>query len=665
MDPILFPSYSSTNGVPQESKLATYMNRQTSSTPVSSSISQPFSKINLGSPISSKKVTPQSPEFVPANRSASVSSTSASPNFFNSYTGVAAGGAAVVPGFSGRASLVDSPHSATASPRITPQSSPPPHLNNSSPTSFGNIEKPAAATTYQENVGGTTYFYQASGSVQDNSHSSNDSLQHVTHMDNSGSSVTYHVYPGTPSNLVRKIHDAPSTSAVAEDMRVEIMNKNALTLLQPEPEQFPVDLPQEVDNYHELVPLEAIPTTPLHKAQLLGYPTSTYKATNVKTGIRYCLRRIHGFRFQNTKCMNVVDMWKRLNHSNIVQLKEVFTTKAFGDNSIVFVYDYHPGSETLLTKHFSHTESLNGYTDPFSSDPNAPRPYSHQKNTILRQQQTNKLPENVIWNYIIQLTSALRIIHAAGLACRALDPTKIILTGRSRLRLSCLGVTDVITHDNNTSTTALVPHYQQEDLSALGKLVLALACKSLIAVQRENIQTSLELVSRTYTPDLRNLILYLLTNQQRRTVTDLMPMIGARFYTQLDGLQTRTDLMENEIAKEMENGRLFRLLVKLGTINERPELNLDGAWAETGDRYMLKLFRDYIFHQVTEEGRPWMDMAHVVQCLNKLDAGVPEKVCLMSRDEQSILVVSYAELKHCLEQSFDEIVAATEHSALT
>lgn len=62
-----------------------------------------------------------------------------------------------------------------------------------------------------------------------------------------------------------------------------------------------------------------------------------------------------------------------------------------------------------------------------------------------------------------------------------------------------------------------------------------------------------------------------MSNTQRRTVTDLMPMIGARFYTQLDNLQLRTDLMENEIAKEMENGRLFRLLVKLGTINERPE----------------------------------------------------------------------------------------------
>lgn len=50
-----------------------------------------------------------------------------------------------------------------------------------------------------------------------------------------------------------------------------------------------------------------------------------------------------------------------------------------------------------------------------------------------------------------------------------------------------------------------------------------------------------------------------------------MPMIGARFYTQLDALQSKCDLQEDELAKEMENGRLYRLMVKLGTINERPE----------------------------------------------------------------------------------------------
>lgn len=80
---------------------------------------------------------------------------------------------------------------------------------------------------------------------------------------------------------------------------------------------------------------------------------------------------------------------------------------------MVFVYDYHPGAETLLSKHFSVSE-LNGYADPFCSDPNAPRPYSHTKNTILRQQHNSMLPENVIWSYIIQLTAALRVIHAGG-----------------------------------------------------------------------------------------------------------------------------------------------------------------------------------------------------------------------------------------------------------
>lgn len=95
-----------------------------------------------------------------------------------------------------------------------------------------------------------------------------------------------------------------------------------------------------------------------------------------------------------------------------------------------------------------------------------------------------------------------------GLACRSLDPTKIILTIGNRLRLSCLGVMDVIMNDNSSGNVlALIQHCQQEDLTALGKLVLALACKSTMAVQRENISTALEVVNRSYTPDLRNLIM--------------------------------------------------------------------------------------------------------------------------------------------------------------
>lgn len=84
----------------------------------------------------------------------------------------------------------------------------------------------------------------------------------------------------------------------------------------------------------------------------------------------------------------------------------------------------------------------------------------------------------------------------------------------------------------------------------------------------------------------------------RRGINEVMPMIGARFYMQLDSMQAKSDILENELSKELENGRLFRLLSKLNTIVERAENHIDPSWSETGDRFLLKLFRDYVFHQV-------------------------------------------------------------------
>ena len=103
--------------------------------------------------------------------------------------------------------------------------------------------------------------------------------------------------------------------------------------------------------------------------------------------------------------------------------------------------------------------------DPFNGD--GARPYSQTKNNLLRQQanalnSTGLLPESMIWNYIIQLTSALRYIHAAGLACRTVDPTKILVLGRNRLLLNCGGIFDVLTYDPNSSNPmAAMAVYQQ------------------------------------------------------------------------------------------------------------------------------------------------------------------------------------------------------------
>lgn len=88
---------------------------------------------------------------------------------------------------------------------------------------------------------------------------------------------------------------------------------------------------------------------------------------------------------------------------------------------------------------------------------------------------------------------------------------------------------------------------------------------------------------------------------------------------------------------------------------DRPEQQSDPRWGDTGDRYLLKLFRSYLFHQVEESGEPWIDIAHVVQTLNKLDMGSKERVRLMSPDEKNIMIVTYRDLRHCLNQSFAEL----------
>ncbi|XP_074391378.1 PAN2-PAN3 deadenylation complex subunit PAN3 isoform X5 [Zonotrichia albicollis] len=536
------------------------------------------------------------------------------------------------------------------SPKITPHTSPAPRRRSHTPNPANYMVPTSASASVanavsqppstgqviqKETVGGTTYFYTdttpapLTGMVFPNYHIYHPAAPHVAYMQPKANAPSFFM---------------------ADELRQELINRHLITMAQIDQADIPA-VPAEVDSYHSLFPLEPLPPpNRIQKTSNFGYITSCYKAVNGKDDLPYCLRRIHGFRLVNTKCMVLVDMWKKIQHSNIVTLREVFTTKAFGEHSLVFAYDFHAGGETMMSRHFNDPSADSYFTKRKWGQHDGPLPRQH----------AGLLPESLIWAYIVQLSSALRTIHTAGLACRVMDPTKILVTGKTRLRVNCVGIFDVLTFDNSQNNPlALMAQFQQADLISLGKVVLALACNSLSGIQRENLQKAMELVTINYSSDLKNLILYLLTDQNRlRSVNDIMPMIGARFYTQLDAAQMRNDVIEEDLAKEVQNGRLFRLLAKLGTINERPEFQKDPTWSETGDRYLLKLFRDHLFHQVTEAGTPWIDLSHIISCLNKLDAGVPEKISLISRDEKSVLVVTYSDLKRCFENTFQELIAA-------
>ncbi|KAG6812906.1 hypothetical protein H0H92_015458 [Tricholoma furcatifolium] len=137
-----------------------------------------------------------------------------------------------------------------------------------------------------------------------------------------------------------------------------------------------------------------------------------------------------------------------------------------------------------------------------------------------------------------------------------------------------------------------------------------------------------------------------------QNINIFLEKIHGRVMTEMEDALNGNDRLENELLSELENARLVRLLCKFGFINERPEFAREPRWSETGDRYIVKLFRDYVFHQVDERGNPVVNLSHVLVCLNKLDAGTDEKMLLIARDEQSCLIVSYKDVKRCVQAAF-------------
>ena len=121
--------------------------------------------------------------------------------------------------------------------------------------------------------------------------------------------------------------------------------------------------------------------------------------------------------------------------------------------------------------------------------------------------QKKMISESVLWTYIVQLTSALRYlssyphwqsvrklprqIHTLGLAYRAMDLTKIIKSGPNRVRLSSIGIKDLLAGSQEDMQNLnrflfliknifnFFKRYQQEDLINLGHVLLSIASNML------------------------------------------------------------------------------------------------------------------------------------------------------------------------------------------
>ncbi|QIW96156.1 hypothetical protein AMS68_001674 [Peltaster fructicola] len=459
--------------------------------------------------------------------------------------------------------------------------------------------------------------------------------------------LNYHLYAsfGPRREQMLPFQRTTADFFIPDDLREDLQRKAEATL-----QVFPNStLPQNVDNhFHSLVALD---TSAQRTSTTYGYPSWIYKATSSVDGQIYALRRIEGFRLTSEHAINTKHQWKKVCNGGIVQIHDAFTTQAFGDRSLIIVTDYFPQAQTLADKYFAR----------------------HTSNTRTSQ----ATQEQELWGFIVQLANALKIIHSNGLAARSLAPSKVLLTSKNRIRLNGCAVLDIVQYEQQRTILDL----QRADLQDLGRLVLDIASRN--ATAHNNSARSLELISKTYSEKLLACVQWLLSPPDSTSVQqsadfnihNLLANIADQVISTFDSVLNRDDELTQNLMKELENGRLARLVMKMNVILERPDSSPAGsnqpantlnqpsnAWSETGERFYLKLFRDYVFHQVDHDGRPVLDLGHIVTCLNKLDAGVDERVQLTSRDEQNLFVVSYKELKRSFESAWTELSRSTHTS---
>lgn len=576
-----------------------------------------------GPPPSAPSITPKfnakvSASFTPMSaKSSSVAAVSvetrasaASP----SDAHVNSSAASHIPSFSSGASFTPPAFNPYAAETFTPSSSAGAHLNHlaieeSDNRSLGagivrDGSLPMSATVMElENMAGNP-----AGSSP-----SHIALKYPTIYPPPHSLLQYHLYaPDPPPHLrvpLKPNERTPESLFIPNDLREELVKRNLASL-----QVFPLGgaTPTIVQDYFGLVPLDFNKSTG-KKDTFEGHKNSLYKVFSNLDGKVYLLRRIHGVKIADpTQISTVFKAWGKVDNANVVKLVDLFSTTKFGDSSLCAVYDYYPLASSLYDTHFT-------------SFPLTP------------------ISQELLWTYLVQLTNGIRAIHSSGLAAVNLDWDKIIVTGSpGRVKISGCGAIDVLRFQESIN----LHEEQQQDFFKLGTLLKDLASK-MSSIKETSIEQLI--VDNTF----KDVLKYLLDPENsNKDVQELSFLFQDKIFDVINSSVTYTEYTEGILSKELENGRLFRLMCKMNFIYGRMESRIDVNWSESGTKFPIALFYDYVFHQVDTSGKNVLDLTHVLRCLNKLDAGVSEKIVLTTPDEMNCIMISYNELKDLIDSTF-------------
>jgi PAB-dependent poly(A)-specific ribonuclease subunit 3 len=360
-----------------------------------------------------------------------------------------------------------------------------------------------------------------------------------------------------------------------------------------------------------------------------GYPSGTFQVTSRDDGHLYCLRRYDNCRAASSAAAggklaaSVMDRWANplsgggagaavTDHPGIVPLVACFAAQ----RAFFFVHRLVPGAQTLRERLQAHVRGDHHHHPPHRRYPGGGPP--------------EMLPEPLLWSCLSQLASALSAAHGVGLAVRSLDARHVLVTElppppprspngtgagagipRWRVRINCAGVLEAL----ESETRRHAHEWQQLDLRALGRLVLGMAAAGRLGAdpldddgraQPGGLADAEAVLAQNYSRELHNLVVTLLRSggqpQQHPgaavpppspSIRDVVRALWPHTQAEADRAGRDLDRLESSLSAEYDAGRALRLLLKLGFVNGRPEFGPNRRWSQSGDCYVLSLFRDY------------------------------------------------------------------------
>eukprot|EP01107_Rhizomastix_libera_P014689 TRINITY_DN4844_c0_g1_i1.p1 TRINITY_DN4844_c0_g1~~TRINITY_DN4844_c0_g1_i1.p1 ORF type:complete len:682 (+),score=162.38 TRINITY_DN4844_c0_g1_i1:33-2078(+) len=497
--------------------------------------------------------------------------------------------------------------------------------------------------------------------------------------------------PGSMLPSVNQPGKSANNFFMTESLREDLVNQISLTAKLSDPlDPRMKDFPDKIGRYQSFVPLDSAFPSP-RPSPTLGASTMVFKCINSTDGTTCVLCQIEGNKTAQEVDMQVLNQWRELSHPSIVSLREVLLNKDVPGGNLFFAYDFHPGAITL--------ENL------------------MQQHLVATSSSERCIPEDMAWSILCQLSSAIIFAHERGLSCRTICPSKILLTSRCRVRINGCGIIESLKHDANkniqTRKQEDILALGCLMLSLLTTLHISEAypTMSVISPQNSPISSSapastsastsapasastIPLSSSTPTPTtttpttilvhqkeipivgLRHALASLssspyysagikeivskltkpfLDGEEMVNDSSLLALVSPHAFKEIDTAHWWADNLEFEATREMDNGRFLRLLIKICS-----SLCYSGALTESSkepasDSYIFKAFFEHMFGRLDENGNHIIDLAHILDNLNKIDIGSPEKIAMLNQDESTALVSSYALLKRLFGQTLSEI----------